>query len=157
MTGLQDRFPQILELGRSCVHPEYRNGRAIQLLWEGIAAYVAREGYEYMIGCASVHFKSLPELQEAYSLLRRKGVLTDRYGIKPLPTHAIAGLKTVPLPEDDKEIFRRLPPLMKGYQWLGAEIGGDPAYDPLFDTVDFLIILEKSHMSRRYRRHFYSV
>ena len=44
-------------------------------------------------------------------------------------------------------MFRKLPPLMKGYQWLGAEIGGDPAYDELFETVDFFIILQKERVT----------
>jgi putative hemolysin len=54
----------------------------------------------------------------------------------------------------EKAVFRKLPPLMKGYQWLGAEIGGDPAYDPTFDTVDFFIILNKAKMAKKYKKHF---
>jgi L-ornithine Nalpha-acyltransferase len=143
-----------LELGRSCVAPEYRRGRSIQLLWEGIARYVAEWGHEYLIGCASVHFKSKSDLQEVYANLRHKAVITDRFGIEPLPSHRIDDLYMDFTTVNEQEVFRKLPPLMKGYQWLGAEIGGDPAYDPVFKTVDFFIVLEKDNMSRRYRRHF---
>jgi putative hemolysin len=87
-------------------------------------------------------------------MLRKKQVLTDRYGIAPLESHRIRGLQEIETELTDKEVFRKLPPLMKGYQWLGAEIGGDPAYDALFDTVDFFIILEKDRVTRRYKKHF---
>lgn len=156
LTRFESLKPKALEVGRSCIEPDYRNGRAIQMLWEGIAKYIAERNYEYIIGCASVHFKHTTDLNEVVSLLRKKEIMTDNYGIKPLETHRIHDLEALELPEDmEKEVFRKLPPLMKGYQWLGAEIGGEPAYDPVFNTVDFFIVLHKDKISRRYRRHFY--
>jgi len=154
LAAYQERKLQSLELGRSCIDPAYRGGRAIQLLWEGIAAYITERNYSYLIGCASVHFHSLTELNRIYSLLRMKKVITDRYGIEPLETHRIEGLYVTEQELNEKELFRKLPPLMKGYQWLGAEIGGDPAYDALFDTVDFFIVLERDRVTRRYKKHF---
>ncbi|WP_438445768.1 GNAT family N-acetyltransferase [Gorillibacterium sp. sgz5001074] len=154
LTGFRQHIRHTLELGRSCIAPDYRGGRAIQLLWEGIARYIAGSPYDFLVGCASVHFRNREDLLETVSLLRHKGIMTDRYGIQPLPTHRIEGLAEERTVADEKEAFRRLPPLMKGYQWLGAEIGGAPAYDPVFDTVDFFIVLQQEKMSRRYRRHF---
>jgi putative hemolysin len=154
LTGFQAYKAQTLELGRSCIAPEYRSGKAIQLLWEGIAQYITERGYRYLIGCASVHMNSIDELNLIYTMLRQKQVITDRYGIKPLDTHRIAGLQQLEHAPEEKEVFRTLPPLMKGYQWLGAEIGGDPAYDDVFGTVDFFIVLEKDRVTRRYRKHF---
>ncbi|MBE1441819.1 MULTISPECIES: GNAT family N-acetyltransferase [unclassified Paenibacillus] len=150
----QEHKARSLELGRSCIDPAYRGGKAIQMLWEGIARYIADRDIQYLIGCASVHLHSLEELNLIYSMLRNKQVITDRFGIRPLPTHRIQGLECSEYELTDKELFRRLPPLMKGYQWLGAEIGGDPAYDELFDTVDFFIVLEKDRVTRKYRKHF---
>ncbi|UUZ97197.1 GNAT family N-acetyltransferase [Paenibacillus sp. P25] len=145
---------ETLELGRSCVAQAYRGGKAIQMLWEGIAAYITEHHYHYLIGCASVHMHSVEELNLIYTMLRQKQVITDRFGVRPLESHRIKGLQKVETDLSEKDIFRRLPPLMKGYQWLGAEIGGDPAYDALFDTVDFFIILEKDRVTRRYKKHF---
>ncbi|MCR8631892.1 GNAT family N-acetyltransferase [Paenibacillus radicis (ex Xue et al. 2023)] len=146
--------PQTLELGRSCIDRAYRGGKAIQLLWEGIASYITERNYSYLIGCASVHVPSLNELNVIYSMLCEKQVITDKYGIQPLESHRVRGLQKVESGLSEKEVFRKLPPLMKGYQWLGAEIGGDPAYDSLFDTIDFFIILEKDRVTRRYKKHF---
>ena len=48
-------FPgQVMELGRSCVHPDYRGRAAMQLLWRGIAAYVFLHRIDLMFGCASL-------------------------------------------------------------------------------------------------------
>jgi putative hemolysin len=154
LTAFGEHYHKTLELGRSCIAEPYRGGRAIQMLWEGIAVYIAEHGYEYLIGCASVHIINETELNEIYSLLKYKRVLTERYGIQPLKSHRIHSLQYIDVSEREKEIFRKLPPLMKGYQWLGAEIGGDPAYDAIFETVDFFIVLHKDQITRRYHRHF---
>lgn len=145
---------QTLELGRSCIAPEYRNGRAIQLLWEGILQYAEGLNCRFLIGCASIASTTKTDLLEIYSLLHKKQVITDRYGVKPLPSHRIEGLGLVELAGSEKDVFRKLPPLMKGYQWLGAEIAGEPAYDPLFNTVDYFVVLNKEKMSSRYLRRF---
>ncbi|MEW6696909.1 MAG: GNAT family N-acetyltransferase [Bacillota bacterium] len=145
---------QILELGRSCIDADYRNGKAIQMLWEGIAGYMSEHGFQYLIGCASLHIDCRQSLNEIYTILKRKEIITDRFGVTPLDTHRIEGLQEITLNVGEKEVFRRLPPLMKGYQWLGAEIGGDPAYDKLFDSTDFFIVLQTERVARRYRRHF---
>lgn len=154
LSGFQTNRWHTLELGRSCVSPDYRAGNALKLLWEGIACYLNSHPYKYMIGCASLHMKSIGELNQIYGMLKAKGVISYRYGVRPHETHRIQGLGPVDTGFDEKEIFRRLPPLMKGYQWLGAEIGGDPAYDRVFDTTDFFIVLETGRVTRRYQRHF---
>ncbi len=157
LSGLCTITGQTLELGRSCVAPAYRNGKVIELLWEGIALYIDQHRYDYMIGCASIHVSDLQQLNEIYTLLRNKGMITDRFEVKPLESHRIEGLELLDDLPNEKKVFRGLPPLIKGYQRLGAEIGGAPAYDPFFKTVDFLIILERSKVTKRYKRHFMPV
>src|SRR5690625_6705237 len=51
---LQDIRPSLVEVGRSCIHANYRTGRVIMLLWSGIAALMRVGGYRYLLGCASV-------------------------------------------------------------------------------------------------------
>ncbi|MDO7787011.1 GNAT family N-acetyltransferase [Desulforamulus aquiferis] len=143
-----------LELGRSCIDIEYRGGKAIQMLWEGIASYMSEQHFKYLIGCASIHIDSRDSLNQIYTFLKHKGVLTDRFKVVPQKTHRIEGIGEVRLNGTEKEVFRRLPPLMKGYQWLGAEIAGEPAYDKIFDTTDFFIVLQTTRLAKRYQRHF---
>jgi putative hemolysin len=143
-----------LELGRSCIEQEYRGGKAIQMLWEGIAGYIGERGHRCLIGCASLPVSGKQEQNKIYSLLKKQNIITERFGVKPLDSRRISDLQEVDISGEEKEIFRRLPPLLKGYQWLGAEIGGDPAYDPLFQTIDFFIVLETARLAKKYRRHF---
>ena len=53
--GVLLNYPgQILELGRSCVHRDYRTRSVMQLLWRGIAEYVFFHDIDLMFGCASL-------------------------------------------------------------------------------------------------------
>lgn len=146
----------VLELGRSCVAQNFRGTRVIQQLWGAIAAYIAEHGQTHLIGCASLANAEGARASELYSLLKHHGALTERYGVRPLPGHRIAGLRELPVALSEREMLRRLPPLLKGYRWMGAEIAGPPAYDPLFATTDFFVVFEAGQMAGRYRRHFAS-
>ncbi len=154
LSSMQAAKPNLLELGRSCVAPAYRSGRAIQMLWEGIAHYINEGGYSHLIGCASVCPDSEGQLNDMYTMLVRSGTLTYRHGIQPHPANRIDRLQLHPEGIDSRDAFHAMPPLMKGYYRLGAEIAGDPAYDPAFETVDFLIVLDTSKVARKYRKKF---
>jgi putative hemolysin len=54
LSGLFPLSPRLVEVGRACVHADYRHGSVIALLWAGIAEYMQSRGHEYLIGCASV-------------------------------------------------------------------------------------------------------
>jgi putative hemolysin len=47
-----------------------------------------------------------------------------------------------------------VPPLLRAYLRLGAWVGGDPAWDPDFNTADFFVFLPLARVTPRYARHF---
>jgi putative hemolysin len=139
---------RLVEVGRSCVHPDYRSGATIALLWAGLAEYMRRHRHDFMMGCASVSMRDGGRL--AASLYRRLApshLSPAEYRVFPrhrLPLEALeADVKAPPVP-----------PLLKGYLRLGAWICGEPAWDPDFNTADLLILLPLSRLNPRYARHF---
>jgi putative hemolysin len=138
---------KMVEVGRSCVDPDYRNGAVIMSLWGGLAAYMMQHGYETMLGCASVpmgdggHYAA-----NLYCALRDTSMTAPEYRAfphTPLPVDELAtGAPASP------------PPLVKGYLRLGAKICGAPAWDPDFNTADFLTLFHLSDINARYARHF---
>jgi putative hemolysin len=139
--------PKLAEVGRSCVDAQYRNGAVIMSLWGGLAAYMKQNGYETMLGCASVsmadggHYAA-----DLYSGLAPDALASADYRAFPhtaLPVDELkTGAKVAP------------PPLLKGYLRLGAKICGAPAWDPDFNVADFLTLLHISDIGARYARHF---
>ncbi|HEX7030987.1 MAG TPA: GNAT family N-acyltransferase [Gammaproteobacteria bacterium] len=141
---------RVMEIGRTCVHPDYRSGSAITLLWSGLARFLDVNKFRYMIGCASIPMGECgANALAAYEMLREKYLLAE----------ALRATPRLPLPERVAPASERqhkpvLPPLLKAYIRLGARIGGEPCWDPLFDCADLFIVLSPSELQKRYAKHF---
>ncbi|MBK9444606.1 MAG: GNAT family N-acetyltransferase [Betaproteobacteria bacterium] len=150
LTRLQHLRPRLVEIGRSCVHPEYRSGATITLLWAGLSKYMIEGGYEHLVGCASVSMADGGHA--AASLYNRLGEHMSPLEYRvfprcPLPLAALKG----DLPEEQRP---PVPPLIKGFLRAGAWICGEPAWDPDFNTADLPVLLPMSRLDARYARHF---
>lgn len=139
--------PKMLELGRSCVHQDYRSGSVIMALWSGIGAYMQQNGYESMLGCASV---SMADGGHYAASLYQKLAATS---LAPIEYHAFPRL-ALPIEELNSNLDIDAPPLVKGYLRIGARICGAPAWDPDFNTADFLTLLRLADINPRYAKHF---
>lgn len=147
ISRLAHLFDRTVEVGRACVHQNYRNGGTITLLWAGLAKYMQMHNYEYMIGCGSM---SMVDGGHAAASLYQK--LQDEY-LSPLEYRVFP---RNPLLSRSLNINLQVacPPLIKGYLRLGAYICGEPTWDPYFNTADMLVMLPLSRINPRYAAHF---
>lgn len=147
LTRLLHLSPTMAEVGRSCVHQDYRNGATIALLWSGLAKYMQHHGYEYLIGCASISMADGGHMAASlYSQLAQKHMAPVEYHVFPRCPLPIGALQ--------QDLKVACPPLIKGYLRAGAWICGEPHWDPDFNTADLLIMLPMSRLSQRYAEHF---
>jgi putative hemolysin len=153
LTNVKGSGLRLLELGRSCVALEYRDGRVISLLFRGIAEYMRRTNADALMGCASIHGTDLPELSAIQEMLSQR-FLSDP-GLRVMPRR---GFDVPPprrsAPVDETSAFRSLPPLFKGYLRMGAKVCGPPAYDRQFGTTDFFVLAKTREIVGRYSRRF---
>ena len=137
--------PRMAELGRSCVHRDHRSGSVIARLWIGLADYMTRYGYDYIVGCASIEMSDGGHL--AASVYRK---LAERH-LCPLEWRATP-LNRLPVELLDTGLSAIHPPLIRGYTRLGAMVCGEPAWDPDFNTADLLMLLPMAQLNRSYAR-----
>ncbi len=139
--------PNLLEFGRSCIHPDFRSGPVIMLLWTALARYMIEGGFEHVMGCASVSMRDGGH--QAASLFHRIG--NDHAAS---PEFRVFPRNPLPLERLTCTLQVEAPPLIRGYLRLGAKVCGDPAWDADFNTADFFMLLTLSKMNPRYARHF---
>lgn len=137
--------PHMAELGRSCVHRDHRSGTVIARLWLGLADYMTRYGYDYIIGCASIGMSDGGHL--AASVYRQ---LAERH-LSPIEWRATPRNR-LPVERLDTGLSAIHPPLIRGYTRLGAMVCGEPAWDPDFNTADVLMLLPMAQLNRSYAR-----
>lgn len=137
-----------LEIGRTCVDPDYRNGAVIALLWWGIAAFIRTEDYDHLFGCASIPMADGGAGARALVETLRRDHLAPPYRRvrprRPLP----AGLAAAPG-------ATRMPPLLKAYLSLGAYACGEAFYDEDFNCADVFMLLNVAELHPRYARRFF--
>jgi putative hemolysin len=147
---------EVAEVGRSCVHQDYRDGSVISLLWAGLGNYMKTQDVRYLMGCGSVHSTSPIEASEAYAYLKDKNALADeRFNIEPYKTHRLEGFDPNYQVKDMKEVIKKIPPILKGYVRVGTKFAGTPALDAVFGTTDFFILFDREEITQRYTK-FYS-
>ena len=145
---------QLLELGRSCVAPAWRNSTTITLLWRGIASYLQRHGIGHLFGCASLpgadpllHLAELSWLYHNHLAppeLRARAWDTNHVAMDRVPAASI----------DGRAAARALPPLVKGYLRVGAMVGEGGFVDRQFNTVDVLVVMPVERITSRYLGRF---
>jgi len=144
-----------LELGRACIHKDYRKGIVISLLWRGIAEYMNKTNSTLLFGCASIKTHSPRQA----ALLYQHFALEQRYKDELLcpPTVKftmpaldvwIQSMNRALSAEEQTEVQDLVPPLCRAYLKAGAALGGEPAYDADFRCIDFLTILHRDHLNK---------
>jgi putative hemolysin len=145
---------RFLELGRSCVLPEYRSKRTIEILWQGIWAYINHYRIGVMTGCASFHGTAPAAHAEALSYLAHNcraslewdvRAVSGRYCPMDLVPAEAIGMKSA---------LAAMPPLIKGYLRVGAKIGDGCVIDHQFGTVDVFIVMPVKEIAARYVSYY---
>jgi putative hemolysin len=147
LTRLQHLRSRLVEIGRSCVHPDYRSGATIMLLWSGLAEYMTSRGYDYLMGCASISMADGGHAAASlYNRLAAEHLGPQEYRVFPRCPLPLAAL------QQDRPA--EVPPLIKGYLRAGAWICGEPAWDPDFNTADLPILMPMVKVAGRYAKHY---
>ena len=138
---------EVVELGRTCVHVDFRSGGGIMLLWSGIAQLMKAWEIDYLLGCASVPCRDQGQLvQTLMSDLRVKHLSPETLRATPrVPVATMQGAEVS---------GAIMPPLLKAYLRLGAWVCGEPSFDEEFGVADLMVLLDMEQLNHRYFKHF---
>jgi len=139
---------RFMEVGRTCIHPDYRRGSALPMLWQGIARLVVENQIDYLIGCASIPLSAGDKyLAALMHHVREKHFAPESLRVRPLVPLRLE--QQAPMPDDV------IPPtLLKAYLRQGALICGEPYWDAAFGVADVFVLLDCDQISSRYAKHF---
>jgi len=154
LSRLENYQGEIVELGRSCVDPDYRGKAVMQLLWRGIAEYITDYKISLMFGCASFPGTDMKAMASALSYLHHHHSAPEEWSPKALDSRYV-DLKLLKKKQiDSRQALREMPPLIKGYLRVGGVIGNGGVIDHQFNTVDVCLLVETDNVTGRYQRHY---
>ncbi|MDX1742884.1 MAG: GNAT family N-acyltransferase [Ruegeria sp.] len=152
LTVLKQSGRKLLELGRSCLHPDYRGGTAMYHLWNGLAAYVNEREIEVLFGVASFHGTDVQKLAQPLSMLHHNHLAPQDLRVRAQPELFESMNLVAPQDLDRRAAMVQVPALIKAYLRLGGFVGEGAFIDHSFNTTDVCLILDTARMNSRQRR-----
>lgn len=152
LTPLRQTKRRLLELGRSCLHQDYRGGTAMYHLWNGLAHYVADHEIEIMFGVASFHGTDAQALAAPLSLLHHRHLAPQN--MRPRAQEAaFQPMDLIPEADlDRRAAMLQIPALIKAYLRLGGTVGEGAFVDHRFNTTDVCVLMDTAKMNARQSR-----
>lgn len=141
---------KLLELGRSCLHKDYRGGTAMFHLWNGLAAYVAEHQIEVLFGTASFHGTDIQALAQPLSMLHHNHLAPEDLRVRARDFQSMDLIASEDL--DRRKAMLQVPALIKAYLRLGGFVGDGAFVDHAFNTTDVCLVLDTARMNARQRR-----
>lgn len=145
---------EILEVGRSCVHPDFRRGSTMQLLWRGIAEYVFHYDIKILFGCASLPGVDLDANALPLAFLHHHHLAPPELRARALPERFVDMRRVAPEAIDEQAAKAMLPPLIKGYLRLGGYVGEGAVIDDEFNTTDVCVMVKTDWVTEKYFKHY---
>ncbi|MGX9353950.1 GNAT family N-acetyltransferase [Roseobacteraceae bacterium S113] len=143
---------RMMELGRSCVHGDYRGGAALFHLWQGLSDYVETHGIELLFGVASFHGTDPAKLAHPLSLLHARHLAPAPLRVRARQAHFQPMDLLAPDQIDRKRAMLETPALIKAYLRLGGVVGEGAWIDRSFNTIDVCLIMDTAQLSARQKQ-----
>lgn len=156
LTPLRKTDRKVLELGRSCVDPDFRGGSAMFLLWNALADYVLDHGIEILFGVASFHGTDPAMLAPSLSWLHHNALAPQDLRPVARPDGFQSMDLIAPDQLDRREAMVGMPALIKAYLRLGGLVGQGAYIDREFNTTDVFLIMDTKAMSEKHRKFYES-
>lgn len=147
LSVLKSSGRRLLELGRSCVHKDYRDGSALRVLWQGLADYVLTREIDLLFGVASLHGTNVDALSEPLSHLHYAHLAPPELRVRTVD-EAYQPMDLVPKDRVNRvKAMRQVPQLIKSYLRLGGFVGDGAFVDHAFNTTDVCLVMDTARLS----------
>lgn len=151
LTALKTSGRKLVELGRSCIHPDYRGGAGMLLMWSALAGYVLERDIEILFGAASFHGTDVQALAQPLAYLHHNHLAPPALRVRARSDSAV-DMALVPVDRIDRRAaLAGIPALIKAYLRLGGFVGEGAFVDREFNTTDVCLVMDTAAMSAKHR------
>lgn len=138
----------VLEMGRTCIHPQYRDVATIHQLWSAIGKVAKTLDANAFMGCASIPLEA--NMMQAEDI---QHWLDNQKNEIKLPIKTTQKLPISTGYNTTKTHANTLPALLKMYLRMGCSIGNEACYDAAFECADIFIWLPFEQIKPRYQHY----
>ncbi|MEX5728474.1 putative hemolysin [Rhodovulum iodosum] len=143
LSGLQDFDGPMVEMGRFCIHPDWRDPDILRVAWGAMTRFVDEEGVEMLFGCSSFKGTEAEAYMDAFALLKERHLGPKRWLPRvKAPNVFRFAQKLRRRKPDAKRAMLGMPPLLRSYLVMGGWVSDHAVVDRDLNTLHVFTGLE---------------
>jgi len=132
----------MVEMGRFCIHPDYRDPDILRVAWGAMTRFVDAEGVEMLFGCSSFHGTDTQAYLDAFAMLKEKHLAPKRWLPQVKAPDVFRFARRLRRRPDAKRAMLTMPPLLKTYLLMGGWVSDHAVVDRDLNTLHVFTGLE---------------
>lgn len=132
----------MVEMGRFCIHPAFKDADILRVAWGAMTAYVDENNVEMLFGCSSFAGTDTGEYLDAFAILRDRHIAPRRWLPKVKAPNVFRFAARLRRKPDPKRAHLRMPPLLRTYLMMGGWVSDHAVVDPQMNTLHVFTGLE---------------
>ena len=143
LAGLSAFDGPMVEMGRFCIHPDWKDPDILRVAWGAMTRFVDETGVEMLFGCSSFRGTEAEAYLDAFAMLKEAHLAPKRWlpRVKAPDVFRFArALKR--LKPDAKRAMQAMPPLLRTYLLMGGWVSDHAVVDRDLDTLHVFTGLE---------------
>ena len=134
---------RMVEMGRFCIHPDWRDADILRVAWGAMTAYVDREGVEMLFGCSSFHGTLAEGYLDAFAMLKEAHLAPKRWLPRVKAPNVFRFAQKLRRKKPDlRRAMLAMPPLLRTYLLMGGWVSDHAVVDRDLNTLHVFTGLE---------------
>ncbi|MDO5622662.1 MAG: GNAT family N-acyltransferase [Paracoccus sp. (in: a-proteobacteria)] len=143
LTALHDFDGPMVEMGRFCIHPEWRDPNILRVAWAFMTRFVDENGVQLLFGCSSFMGTEPDVYADSFAMLKDRHLAPKRWlpRVKAPNVFRFARRLRAKKP-DAKAALAGMPPLLRTYLMMGGWVSDHAVVDAQLNTLHVFTGLE---------------
>lgn len=133
----------MVEMGRFCIHPQWRDPDILRVAWGAMTRFVDETGVEMLFGCSSFDGTEAGDYLDAFAMLKEKHLAPRRWLPRVKAPNVFRFARVLRRKRPDlKRAMLKMPPLLRTYLVMGGWVSDHAVVDRDLNTLHVFTGLE---------------
>lgn len=126
----------LVEMGRFCIHPAWKDPAILRVAWTAMTKFVDENNVEMLFGCSSFEGVDADDYADAFALLSEKHIAPKRWLPRVKAPKVVLFGRRFKLPAPNMKLaLGRMPPLLRTYLVMGGWVSDHAVVDNELNTL----------------------
>lgn len=143
LANLRDFSGRMVEMGRFCIDPDFKDADILRLAWGAMTDYVDANEVELLFGCSSFRGTEAETYMDAFALLKERHLAPKRWLPRVKAPRVFRFASRLKLRKPNLKLaMKGMPPLLRTYLVMGGWVSDHAVVDSDLNTLHVFTGLE---------------